>query len=1272
MTSWTVRWWLGAVAWWLLTTTGARAEEAAVPGRDLAGFAWPATSGRPGDAVLLPTPPGGTRRWSVSLAGEWAAETARWFEFSAEGDEPVPAGTLERLARLHLGGRVELGRLGIGATLPVVLGTVAGDLDADGEVDSAGTTLGDLTVWVPVALLPPSDEGVQLAAIPYVTLPTGSQDQFVGDPGPAAGVLAAGALALASVRLDGHVGAQLSAVQEVDLQQYGGLEVPFGLGVSGRLASTVWLGAELRGISDLGAATIEEPRGDELRSVAATPIEVFATLRTTFGSSEARGPFAFAAGGVAALPALGAARGGRGLVGVGWQGGGKAATFAPFVVRASAPDGIPLADAAIRLGSREVGRTDAEGEATIELREPPRQLLLDAPGFPPTVFDVGDRASPDRAIEVVPPWPAREVPLRVTDEDGTPVAPRWTAASVDDPLREAIEGEGPVALGPGIWDVRFTADGLAGQGRRVRVTPRGPAAPEVDVVLLPPRGPATVALQVRNVEGEGIRGAQVLVDGRVVGTTAHDGRITVEAVEEGARRVEIQHPDYTTTTLDVATGDEITPVVVSRQRGSVRVTVRDGRGEPVRDAVARFLGPRRLPPLPLGDTGQRGLVLGPGSWTLLVSSATFGVQERTIEVPEDGWELVDVVVVLQRDEAGQADLVIRVVDPEGRPVPGAALRLDERDLGATSSGGSLALFGLTAGTRVLEVGRDGLRPVDPVTLDLVAGPQETVVRVRWEPGLLDVVARSPEGPVSDGVLRFLGPQAQSPSALDPSGRQRFTLAPGPWTVLLTSGTYGAQQRSVTIPPDADVRHVVEFLLQPTEGGEAELAVTVQDPLGRPVDGARVSLDAQPVGTTSNAGDLRVEGLVARERTLDIEAPLLEPLRETLTLTPGVVERAYELDWGPGVVRARVTRDGTPVDDAIVRFLGPESRPPRPVDGAGRTLAQLTPGRWTVLAISETAGVGEASLIVPETPGLTEVTVAVTPAAAGRTDLVVRVTDPLGAPVTGAVVQIEEARPVPAPGSVLVARGLPRRTITLEVTAPGFVASPTLEVALDRDRVEQLVQLPFVEVPVEIRAADARGRPLEGARVRVEGPRADADLVTNPQGVARVALPHGRYGVVAALGERSGADTLLLDRETDIAELALVLTEGGARRDERSVVIEERVRFDFNQATLKPQSRPILEAVARILRSDPTILKVEVQGHTDNLGTAEVNQRLSDVRAQVVVAELVSLGVAPEKLVSRGYGRRRPQADNETREGRALNRRVQFAIVEQASRPPETP
>jgi OmpA-OmpF porin, OOP family len=132
-------------------------------------------------------------------------------------------------------------------------------------------------------------------------------------------------------------------------------------------------------------------------------------------------------------------------------------------------------------------------------------------------------------------------------------------------------------------------------------------------------------------------------------------------------------------------------------------------------------------------------------------------------------------------------------------------------------------------------------------------------------------------------------------------------------------------------------------------------------------------------------------------------------------------------------------------------------------------------------------------------------------------------------------------------------------------------------------------------------------------------------------------------------------------------LELVLSPTRAVLAGEEVLIQEMVQFDFNQATLGPASGAVLDEVARVLLAVPDVVRLEVQGHTDTIGALPVNQALSQQRAEAVVAALVARGVQPEKLLARGYGPTRPIGTNDTDEGRAQNRRVQFEIVERAAR-----
>jgi OOP family OmpA-OmpF porin len=102
-----------------------------------------------------------------------------------------------------------------------------------------------------------------------------------------------------------------------------------------------------------------------------------------------------------------------------------------------------------------------------------------------------------------------------------------------------------------------------------------------------------------------------------------------------------------------------------------------------------------------------------------------------------------------------------------------------------------------------------------------------------------------------------------------------------------------------------------------------------------------------------------------------------------------------------------------------------------------------------------------------------------------------------------------------------------------------------------------------------------------------------------------------------------------------------------------------VLFDFNKSTLQPASDAALQPVANILAADKA-LKLEVQGHTDNVGNDAYNQTLSEARAKAVVTWLTQHGVAAARLTAKGYGKTKPVADNGSDEGRAKNRRVEIA------------
>lgn len=104
-------------------------------------------------------------------------------------------------------------------------------------------------------------------------------------------------------------------------------------------------------------------------------------------------------------------------------------------------------------------------------------------------------------------------------------------------------------------------------------------------------------------------------------------------------------------------------------------------------------------------------------------------------------------------------------------------------------------------------------------------------------------------------------------------------------------------------------------------------------------------------------------------------------------------------------------------------------------------------------------------------------------------------------------------------------------------------------------------------------------------------------------------------------------------------------------------------FEFDDYRISPASFVLLDQVVEILNRYPGI-KLEIAAHTDNMGSFEYNMDLSQKRAQSMVNYLVQKGIDPERLVGKGYGESRPIADNNTEEGRSINRRVEFIILDE--------
>ena len=111
----------------------------------------------------------------------------------------------------------------------------------------------------------------------------------------------------------------------------------------------------------------------------------------------------------------------------------------------------------------------------------------------------------------------------------------------------------------------------------------------------------------------------------------------------------------------------------------------------------------------------------------------------------------------------------------------------------------------------------------------------------------------------------------------------------------------------------------------------------------------------------------------------------------------------------------------------------------------------------------------------------------------------------------------------------------------------------------------------------------------------------------------------------------------------------------------TTIVLRNIFFDTGKATLRPESTAELERLQKLLLETPA-LKLEMAGHTDNVGETTMNQDLSQRRAQAVVTYLTQHGTAAARLTAAGYGESKPVAPNSTKTGRQLNRRTEFKVT----------
>ncbi|HEY8375647.1 MAG TPA: OmpA family protein [Nannocystis sp.] len=118
-------------------------------------------------------------------------------------------------------------------------------------------------------------------------------------------------------------------------------------------------------------------------------------------------------------------------------------------------------------------------------------------------------------------------------------------------------------------------------------------------------------------------------------------------------------------------------------------------------------------------------------------------------------------------------------------------------------------------------------------------------------------------------------------------------------------------------------------------------------------------------------------------------------------------------------------------------------------------------------------------------------------------------------------------------------------------------------------------------------------------------------------------------------------------------------------EDNKITIAEKIQFDFDKATIRPESDSLMQEIIAVIKANPHIKKIAIEGHTSSEGSEKHNLKLSDARANAVMDYLVTKGGLPKEMfTAKGYGATRLISDESTEEGREKNRRVEFNIIEQ--------
>lgn len=205
-----------------------------------------------------------------------------------------------------------------------------------------------------------------------------------------------------------------------------------------------------------------------------------------------------------------------------------------------------------------------------------------------------------------------------------------------------------------------------------------------------------------------------------------------------------------------------------------------------------------------------------------------------------------------------------------------------------------------------------------------------------------------------------------------------------------------------------------------------------------------------------------------------------------------------------------------------------------------------------------------------------------------------------------------------------------------------------------------------DAPVNVSIADAKSGNMLSGEIVVFKSRANATEfqgLSDSTGKFVLRLPNGSKYDIYILGFHDSTSYTVLDipmlKDNQYYKKPFVVD---IQFEAPKSFVLDNCTFETGKATLQPEAYKVVDELVDYLKRKEDE-KIELGGHTDNVGKAEANLVLSTARANTVRAYLLEKGIAPERVTAKGYGMTMPVAENTTAEGRGLNRRTEVKILE---------